>query len=455
MNNKIFVYVSFLLSYITQKLGVIIICLLVSGIGLDIFKTMTYQPQYVASLNAALKLDENTYSQLEAAVSYTHTLEYIFNGQVVKNDIMEKMKVDDLGMVCHVNSQNNTNIITIQVIAPTKKEAYYSLKYLTEWYNKNAENYHLNYELDILEKAQLNDTPLYINSHVDHLKTGFIYSGVLLLVIFSFIVYFKPTIKEPSDIETYIDCRLFAKIPYEKKSRKRKKSKKAILISTLKTSFAYKEAIKKLKNRFEISSQKHHYQCVMMTSSLENEGKSTIAVNLALSLCKSGHKVLLIDGDLRKPSLHKILNLHTKRNINKYLKGEDWQSQIQYLERHDLYVLCAKQDLNDIESLMQKRMPLLIEEAKKEFDYIIIDASPAYGVNDPIIMNEWVDASFLIVKQNEASIHMINETMSRLVQANNNLIGCIYNASIFNFNENNQYYGYRYGYSRYNKNRRG
>lgn len=452
-NNDLLFFISCILSCILRKLGIIVICLLVSGMGLDIYRTLTYRPQYRASMSAALKLEQNTYSQLQAASSYITTLEYILNGQVVKNEIMEKMDTDSLDMHCYVTSQNNTNIVSIQVISPTKKEAYYSLKYLIDWYKNNAEKYHLSYQMDVLEKETLNDTAINLNSHFHNFKWGVIYCAVALFVFLSLYIYLRSTIKNAADIERYLDCRLFSKIPKEKKSKKRKKHKDAILVTSLKTSFAYKEAVKKLRNRFEVSSSKHGYKTVMITSSVENEGKSTIAANLALSLCKNNKKVLLIDADLRKPSLHKIFSIKTSKTLNHYLKGQaTWQSQIQYLNTHHLCVLCARQELKDTEVILQ-RMYDLICEAKNEFDYIIIDSSPAYGINEPILMNEWADASFLVVKQNEASVQVINETIARLVQAKNNLIGCIYNSSILDFTQSNKVYGYRYGYSYYSRRR--
>lgn len=452
-NNFLMLHLSFILSYIIKKIGFIALCLVISGIGFDIFRTFTYKPQYMSSMSAVLKASDSTYSQLEQSETYSKTLEYIFNGQDVKNEIMEKMEVDQLDMECHIINQNSSNIVSIQVIAPTKKESYYSLKYIVNWYQNNAERYHLTYGLDILEDAILDENPIYLNSHLRNFRLGTIYCSIILLIIIACIVYFKQTIKTANDVEKLLDCRLFSKIPKERKKRWGRKRKDALLMTSLKTSFYYKEAIKKLRNRFEISAKKHGYQSIMITSTVENEGKSTIAANLAVSLAKSHQRVLLIDGDMRKPSLHKIFSMSQKKNINHFFLGDTtWKSQIQYIENYHLSVLCAKHDLNLDEKLLESKLPLLMEEAKNEFDYIIIDVSPSLGIDEPMIINTFVDASFLVVKQNEASVQMINDVISRLVQSKNNLIGCIYNGSIFEIGQSQKVYGYRYGYSRYNRN---
>lgn len=449
-HHNLLLKVECVLASLFKKGWMIITIIIICGIGFDVFKTLTYSPKYVSNMQAALKLEQNTYSQLENAQSYVKTLDYIFNGQVVKDYIKDQMQVDDVNYTCVVVSQNNTNIVNVQVSAPTKREAYYALEYLTNWYVANATNYHLEYELDILEKGQLNEVPAILNVHSNNFKKGAMI-GIGIVAIMAICIYLKPTVKVADEIEKQVDCRLFAKIPKEKKGHGRRR-KEAILITSLKTSFAYKEAIKKLRNRVETSAKKHQYQTFMITSSVENEGKSSIAANLALSLSKNDHHVLLIDADLKKPSLHKIFSLNNERCLNNYLNGrQSWQDQVTYLEKSNLFVISSLQDVVNSEDLLQARLETLINEAKKEFDFIIVDTTPAYGISEPAIINQWVDASLLVIKQNEASITTINETISRIVAAKNNLIGCIFNASVTDFTKNQKLYGYRYGYNRYNR----
>lgn len=458
-NRDFIIKMTCVISSILKKWKGIILVMLVCGVGLDIYETLTYVPQYSASMTAVLKLEENTYAQLSGAVSYVKTLDYLFNDQVINNYIKDQLEIDDLNMHCNVTSVNETNVVNIQVISNTKKQAFYSLKYIVEWYQNNTEQYHLSYDLDILEEATLNEYPINSNSHTSSLKKGAMISGVISIVLIGLVAYLKNTVKTPHDIQYQIDCRLFAQIPREIKKRgikfwKRKKT--ALLITSLKTSFHYKESIKKLRSKVEESAKKHGYRSIMITSTLENEGKSSIAANLALSLSKNDHKVLLIDADIRKPSIHKIFELKTNRSLNAYLKGEQtWESQVDYLQRNDLFVMCATQDLEHADQLLSSQnMHQLIEKASQEFDFVIVDCSPTYGLNEPIMINEMVDASLIVIKQHVATTRMINETISRLVSAKNNVIGCIYNASVIDFMKGHKMYGYRYGYSRYTRRER-
>lgn len=455
-NQDIILKLTCIFSSLLKRWKLFVLWVLLFGIVLDVYKTLTYQPQYISSITATLSSESNTYAQLEEVRSYIKTLDYIFNGQVVKNYVQEQLKVKNINMSCSVVSQNNTNIVNIQVLSDKRQTAYYALDAIVSWYQKNIKKYRFSYELDVLEEATINEMPVNNNNHLHNFIKGATISGIIFIAVFCLFDYFKRTIKTPKDIEKNVDCRLLAKIPKEHKPHQKKfwkHNKQAILISSLKTSFKYKESIKKLRNRIEASCQKHGYQSIMLTSSLENEGKSSIAANLALALAANDHKVLIIDCDLRKPSLHKIFHLNTQRNINEYLNGKGtWEKQVQYLNKNDLFVLCAIQDIENAENLLSgERIKQLINNAKKEFDFVIIDTSPIVGINDALIVAEIVDASLLVIKQNEATDYLINDMINRLVSMKNNLIGCIYNASVIDLRKTNKVYGYHYGYNQYRR----
>ncbi|MCD7840261.1 MAG: hypothetical protein LUG46_06535, partial [Erysipelotrichaceae bacterium] len=138
MNNQnpdTIIKITCIISSILKKWRTIFIVMLISGIGLDIISTITYTPQYVSTMQAVLNLERNTYAQLEEARSYITTLNYILNGQVAQNYVKEEMNIDNLDMTCSVYSNNDTNIITIQVYSTSKQISYHSLAYLIEWYN--------------------------------------------------------------------------------------------------------------------------------------------------------------------------------------------------------------------------------------------------------------------------------------------------------------------------------
>ncbi len=442
-----------MISYVLKRWKLIVLIALIGAMGFDTVRTLMYHPRYQASVSATLGSEQNTYSQLDTTQAYIRSLSYIFNGQNVQSYLQERLGNEDSTLTCSVNSVNDTNVVNISVQADTRRDAWFGLQYVLDWYRTNGDKYHFNYDLNVTQTNPISEAPVSANSHVRNLMMGGIGGGVFITAVLLLLAYFSDTIKTPAEITTRIDCRMLARLPKEHKRRGIrfwKKNREALLITSLKTSFRYKEAVKKLRSRIEESSRKHGYQTIMVTSVMENEGKSSIAANLAISLAKGGHHVLMIDADIRKPSLDRILNMDTEHSLNAALTGKDWKKEVMHSERFHMDVLCSIQDLENAEKLLSsEQMKKLLEEAKQSYEFVIVDTSPAAGLSDPLIISEHCDASLLVIRQNLAGARRINDAIDRLVTVRNNLIGCIYNGAVFDPLSEQKAYGYRYRYNRY------
>ena len=442
-----------MISYVLKRWKLIVLIALIGAMGFDTVRTLMYHPRYQASVSATLGSEQNTYSQLDTTQAYIRSLSYIFNGQNVQSYLQERLGNEDSTLTCSVNSVNDTNVVNISVQADTRRDAWFGLQYVLDWYRTNGDKYHFNYDLNVTQTNPISEAPVSANSHVRNLMMGGIGGGVFIAAVLLLLAYFSDTIKTPAEITTRIDCRMLARLPKEHKRRGIrfwKKNREALLITSLKTSFRYKEAVKKLRSRIEESSRKHGYQTIMVTSVMENEGKSSIAANLAISLAKGGHHVLMIDADIRKPSLDRILNMDTEHSLNAALSGKDWKKEVMHSERFHMDVLCSTQDLENAEKLLSsEQMKKLLEEAKQSYEFVIVDTSPAAGLSDPLIISEHCDASLLVIRQNLAGARRINDAIDRLVTVRNNLIGCIYNGAVFDPLSEQKAYGYRYRYNRY------
>ena len=408
-----------MISYVLKRWKLIVLIALIGAMGFDTVRTLMYHPRYQASVSATLGSEQNTYSQLDTTQAYIRSLSYIFNGQNVQSYLQERLGNEDSTLTCSVNSVNDTNVVNISVQADTRRDAWFGLQYVLDWYRTNGDKYHFNYDLNVTQTNPISETPVSANSHVRNLMMGGIGGGVFIAAVLLLLAYFSDTIKTPAEITTRIDCRMLARLPKEHKRRGIrfwKKNREALLITSLKTSFRYKEAVKKLRSRIEESSRKHGYQTIMVTSVMENEGKSSIAANLAISLAKGGHHVLMIDADIRKPSLDRILNMETEHSLNAVLSGKDWKKEVMHSERFHMDVLCSIQDLENAEKLLSsEQMKKLLEEAKQSYEFVIVDTSPAAGLSDPLIISEHCDASLLVIRQNLAGARRINDAIDRLV----------------------------------------
>lgn len=183
---------------------------------------------------------------------------------------------------------------------------------------------------------------------------------------------------------------------------------------------------------------------LLVTSSRPSEGKSTTALALARSFAHLGLRVLLVDADLRNPSLHRLLSLNNRAGLSNYLTGEDLDAVMQPAGDLTLAVVpCGPLPPNPAELLAGPRIPQLFEEARARFDLIVIDGPPVIGLADAPILASRAAATLLVVEAGGARRSVVRIATKRLLQARARLLGAL----LTKFNAQSSSYGYGYGYS--------
>jgi capsular exopolysaccharide synthesis family protein len=165
---------------------------------------------------------------------------------------------------------------------------------------------------------------------------------------------------------------------------------------------------------------------ILVTSSRPGEGKTTVSVNLALSLALLGRRVLLIDADVRRPCVHRAFALPNHEGLTTYLSGDkDWRTYVHNLKSEGISVLpSGPPSPNSAELLSTSRLKQLIAEATESFDFVIVD-SPALFINiaDARILSEAVEGSVFVVRSGFTP----REIALRALDHARNLIGVVLN----------------------------
>lgn len=434
---------------ILQRWILIVAVMIVFGSVFDFMKTVTYVPQYGTSMTATLSGGEDTFKNIDKVQSYVNTLDYLMNSNNAKSYVKKKMPISKTTYKAEVTLKQ-ANVVKIKVTADTKREAYFSIKYLNDWYRENTERYSFPYNITVLKESKFSTKPVNPNSHIKNFLIGGVGSGFVLSCLLGLYFFLRDTIKSEEEVENKLDTRLYAKLPFEVKKREDARNKKAILITSLKTSFFFRESINKLRSKVEASSDKHGYKSFMITSAYENEGKSSVAANLALALAKNGRKVVLVDADFNKPAVFKIFDLNGSKSLNKAIEGaSSWRSQV-VSDRSGLDLLPCSQDSLKSEILTNsKKLDEIMKELREEYDFVIVETSPAYLLNEPMAMNELVDATLFIVRQDYATSDVINETVKRLTYVKDNVLGVVFKNVVSEGNKGTSNYNNRYGYNKY------
>lgn len=448
-NENLLTIVKCIIKDILQRWILIVAVMIVFGSVFDFMKTVTYVPQYGTSMTATLSGGEDTFKNIDKVQSYVNTLDYLMNSNNAKSYVKKKMPISKTTYKAEVTLKQ-ANVVKIKVTADTKREAYFSIKLLNDWYRENTERYSFPYNITVLKESKFSTKPVNPNSHIKNFLIGAVGSGFVLSCLLGLYFFLRDTIKSEEEVENKLDTRLYAKLPFEVKKREDARNKKAILISSLKTSFFFRESMNKLRSKVEASSDKHGYKSFMITSAYENEGKSSVAANLALALAKNGHKVVLVDADFNKPAVFKNFDLDGSKSLNKAIEGtSSWSSQV-VSDRSGLDLLPCSQDTLKSEILTNsKKLDEIMKELREEYDFVIVDTSPAYLLNEPMAMNELVDATLFIVRQDYATSDVINETVKRLTYIKDNVLGVVFKNVVSEGNKGTSNYNNRYGYNKY------
>lgn len=456
-NNYLISQVLCVLSSILKQWRIIIVIGCLCGVLLDTFKTITYTPMYNAKAQCAIVYGGGS-GVLQGDIDHaSESIKYLLNSQYIKNKVNHELEQESFKGTVGYYLTEGTNFCSISINAYTQKDAYFQLESLISIYQEVSENYSFGYNLTLVEDISFSNTPMNSNSHYLNYRNGMLLGVVLTVAVIALLSYFKDTVKDSSEVNDKIDVKLFAKIPKEMKKYKKlfDHKKTAILVSQFKTGFSYIEALNKLASKVDESARKNNYKTILITSALENEGKSSVAINLAISLAKNKKKVLVIDADLRKPSMHKILERNVEYSfVDVLTKEKKWKDTVVSLEKEHIDVIFSKVTENSQELLSQLNLKVLFGQMKKYYDYIIIDSAPSRYIADTSIIAGSVDATYVVVKQDEATCKVINDTIYHLTNADGNVVGTIYNSSVYNPFKSHSSYGYRYGYYRYHRERR-
>lgn len=201
------------------------------------------------------------------------------------------------------------------------------------------------------------------------------------------------------------------------------------------------ESYRTLRTNIQYSSFDEEYKVIVVTSSEPEEGKSTTAGNLALSLAQGEKKVILIDCDLRKPSLHKKFKISNTLGLSDVIVEKESVTTVGQKYNRNLTVLTSgKIPPNPAEMLGSKSMTALIDGMKKIFDYVILDTPPVQAVTDAQVLAAKADGTILVVRAEKTKKDSVQNSISLLKKVNANVIGTVLNG--LEANNNNYYYYY-------------
>lgn len=398
----------------------------------------SYKPKYTSSTTFIVTgkgLNNSIYDNLLTAQDMTNRFKNIIDSNILKEKIAEVLSMDSFDAEAEAEIVPETNLMVLRVTADTSKKAFQILQAIMENYTVVSDYVVSNVILEVLEEPQIPMAASNANQAEDIAKKAFWISGAAVLALILFFSMKKDTIKSEQDFRKKLDIRYLGTIYHERKHKTIlsaiKREPVSVLVTNPILSRKYVNSVEmtaaKVRNRMDSKRIK----TVMVTSMMENEGKSTVIANLALEFSKMGKKVLLIDLDLRKPSQHAIFNRKGESftGIAEWLKNKtDPEEKMVQIHNSNLFVLFNSQTFrNSLELMDYLSWKNWIKKMEQKMDYILIDTSPVALVSDGESLAHIIENTILVVRYDTMLAADLNDVTDTLNEAGSKVIGGIFN----------------------------
>ena len=447
-----------------------IIILLAVSVSLfaDVWYLRNYKPVYTSKTTFVVTykgLNSNLYRSLNTTKNLATRFSQVLDSTILKDRVAKDLGMDQFEGEATAQVIEETNMLEVIVKADTAAGSYKLLQSIMDNYDF-VSNYVVNDAvLETLEKPVIPAKP---DNPFDEKGTlirfliyGFLGAAVLMIAI----SHFRDTVKNETDFKKKVDAQLLGSVFYEDKSKGMPSTARtmsgffnkqrddladthpSMLISSPIRSFRFVESNKMTAARIRSKMDKRDVKVLMVTSVMENEGKSTVIANLALALAMEQKKVLLIDCDFRKPSLYKLFKVAKENTIalSSVMDEEaDLGNIITRWKDTSLYTIFNNEAMA-LERLLESGViAKILDFCRDRFDYIVVDSSPMALVSDTEELAQMADGSVLVVHEDMVLSKDINDAIDILNNTHGKILGCVLNEVTEGLVS-----GQAYGYSTY------
>lgn len=263
--------------------------------------------------------------------------------------------------------------------------------------------------------------------------------GLGLGVVIAFVIEaLDETLATPEDVESKLGLPVLGAVPLLDKGQS-----PAAALGDVRSAFS--EAYYSLRTALQFSTPHGVPNALLVTSSRPAEGKSTTAYAIALNLARIGKRVLLADGDLRNPSMHRLVDVSNDRGMSNFLSGDgDLVSLVKPTVHPDLFFLpCGPLPPNPAELWGSDRLSRALREAAEQYDHVVIDGPPVLGFADAPLLSSAVEGTVFVLESRGTRRAQARGAIRRLLVGRGHLLGVV----VTKFNtKSTQYGGYDYAY---------
>ena len=411
---------------------VIILGALAAAMLTFIAANVRYVPEYTTSATFVVSNRNTTasYSSFGSANTIATSFQKVVESTAMQDILCEKLGVDEIDAEIQAEIAGETNLLELTVTADSPQESFDIMEGILDNYSSITLYTVGDIVLNILQDPNIPfaaDNPL----HAGNLMIA----GAVLIFLFGLLSVMRDTLKTEEDISDKLDARSLGAIAYEMKYKSVREllrhKKKGLLITDPLAGFGFVESYRKFSSRVEYRMEKEGWKTLAVTSVSENEGKSTVAANLAVSLAEKDYRVVLVDGDLRRPSQFLIFGLqpNEENELGEFLKRE--RKHFNLLMKTSvpkLYVIGGRNCYSSSTDILQGDMAgKFLQRCKESADYIIVDTPPTAVLGDAELWGQYADAVLFVERQNFIYAEDINTMIDKFRAQQTRVLGVVLN----------------------------
>lgn len=457
-----------LIQHLIKNAWMILVSFIVLYLGVSLFFSWFHQPVYKADMTYAITSRKTSYASganVTSAKEVTSVMTEMLESGVVMNNIRAASdKLSDFDGTVTASQVGTSNLLVISVTDESPETAVLALQALQDIFPTVTSYISSGSVVQLIRNPAVYSRPVNMVNSSRIAKMAGLAGALAMAAAICWFVIQRETIQTRSGARNLLDAPIIAAVCREDHRRfwKRlfKKEKRPLQVFSPTISFAYTEQINTICAKMEQEAVTNGSKVFLITGTGENEGKSTIAGNVAAALSMRGKRVALLDCDLRNPSLSKFFDgkYSAAMPLNQMLAEPFSKNNLlDCMQRHDklgIFMLFpVSQDRRCTELLNSATMDTLLKQLRV-FDFVLMDTPPMGYFVDAETLAEKADASMLVVRQDRTPAAEINDSIDTLRACNARFLGCILNDMTFSLTEGYGY-GYGYGYGRYGYGRYG
>lgn len=454
---------------VLRQWWVIILIAISAAALIGSYLKLTYQPEYSTTTTFVVGksgFSSNTVADnLNSAKVMTERFTQISQSNILRKQVCDKLGLDSFHATIEVSTVESSNLMNLTVKAESPRMAYLIIHAVMDSFSELSEELMENIAVRVIQEPAV---PLAASNPLNvrgGMKKAALAAAMMMVLLFAILSYSKDTIKNQDEMTRKVDGKLLGVVYHEKKYKTFRswatRKRYSLCIDNPALSFGYVESVKMLATRVRREMDSKGKKVLMVTSVSENEGKSTVAANLALTLSQEGYSVVLVDCDFRKPSQYKIFELPEEQrkgiDLGVILRNrETVKIKTVGLEKKLKVLFSVKAHKHMMDYEVTEYLRRVLAALKIKTDYVIVDSSPMALVAESEIIANLADASLLVVQQDVMEACYINDTIDQLNKTNGKVLGCVYNnvkAGILGksrvYGHYYGKYGYGYAYSHY------